>query len=373
MNSLNFSGDPFFPLNLPAIQVSLHSSPFLPTSAPTTPATAASQKLNDLVLSEPLSSGPRSPSTPDAASFLSSDHWTKEETLFLIDQLNLHGPNWNLISSLFDGFRTALECQHRAKYVEEYLSAVIKERPKSPSSPEPRSDSEKSPTNSNPGSRRPSPQPSQKRKRRTAAEISRSHKCIIPSCRKSYGSEGALRIHIKKKHPNYDVEAKVPPPSPNFQQIALKLQSRFEKKAELQNEPNPNLAPRINIPRSFYPPQPISNGTSPSSLATSPSGLGTSPLGLGRSPNQSSDRAASRLYLTAKRTSSTPSTPTTGTPASVHLVPTHVDPNARTQTDSTPTLAFFNRIAESQSLDLDPLAEMCRPESLDRDFEQQSM
>eukprot|EP01089_Gocevia_fonbrunei_P018536 TRINITY_DN6287_c0_g1_i1.p1 TRINITY_DN6287_c0_g1~~TRINITY_DN6287_c0_g1_i1.p1 ORF type:complete len:681 (-),score=149.37 TRINITY_DN6287_c0_g1_i1:165-2207(-) len=41
-----------------------------------------------------------------------------------------------------------------------------------------------------------------RRMRRTAAEIERNYKCEMPNCAKAYGSEGALKMHIKLKHPN---------------------------------------------------------------------------------------------------------------------------------------------------------------------------
>ncbi len=44
--------------------------------------------------------------------------------------------------------------------------------------------------------------PNKKRKRRVAAEIERKYKCkVAPNCTKAYGSEGALKMHIKLKHP----------------------------------------------------------------------------------------------------------------------------------------------------------------------------
>eukprot|EP01088_Endostelium_zonatum_P014942 TRINITY_DN3465_c0_g1_i1.p1 TRINITY_DN3465_c0_g1~~TRINITY_DN3465_c0_g1_i1.p1 ORF type:complete len:362 (-),score=78.32 TRINITY_DN3465_c0_g1_i1:1054-2139(-) len=40
-----------------------------------------------------------------------------------------------------------------------------------------------------------------KRSRRTASEIERNYKCAVPNCLKAYGSEGALKMHVKLKHP----------------------------------------------------------------------------------------------------------------------------------------------------------------------------
>ena len=40
----------------------------------------------------------------------------------------------------------------------------------------------------------------QKKKRRKRDEIERNFKCPVQCCAKSYGSEGALKTHIKLKH-----------------------------------------------------------------------------------------------------------------------------------------------------------------------------
>lgn len=40
-----------------------------------------------------------------------------------------------------------------------------------------------------------------KRQRRTAKEIERNFKCEMPNCSRAYGSEGALKMHIRLKHP----------------------------------------------------------------------------------------------------------------------------------------------------------------------------
>ena len=39
-----------------------------------------------------------------------------------------------------------------------------------------------------------------KRHRRNAKDINRIYQCPIPTCTKSYGMEGTLNQHIKKKH-----------------------------------------------------------------------------------------------------------------------------------------------------------------------------
>ena len=43
----------------------------------------------------------------------------------------------------------------------------------------------------------------QKRHRRTAAEIDRGFKCTASNCHKAYGTEGALKMHLRIKHPSH--------------------------------------------------------------------------------------------------------------------------------------------------------------------------
>jgi len=54
-----------------------------------------------------------------------------------------------------------------------------------------------------------------KRNRRTAQEIPRSFKCTVPGCTKAYGSEGALKMHIKNKHPKGAPTSIIPRRVPN--------------------------------------------------------------------------------------------------------------------------------------------------------------
>jgi len=47
-----------------------------------------------------------------------------------------------------------------------------------------------------------------KRHRRKAAQIERGYKCQEKHCNRSYGTEGALKMHIKIKHPNIQYDSK---------------------------------------------------------------------------------------------------------------------------------------------------------------------
>jgi len=42
-----------------------------------------------------------------------------------------------------------------------------------------------------------------KRKRRKASQINRAFPCQVPGCKKSYGTEGALKFHIQNKHKDF--------------------------------------------------------------------------------------------------------------------------------------------------------------------------
>jgi hypothetical protein len=67
-----------------------------------------------------------------------------------------------------------------------------------------------------------------KRIRRTASEIERAWKCTL--CVKSYGSEGALKTHLKIKHPGAKLIKQAPPTTQqafnkfyNMSQVRLRL------------------------------------------------------------------------------------------------------------------------------------------------------
>eukprot|EP01112_Ceratiomyxa_fruticulosa_P010533 TRINITY_DN2795_c0_g1_i3.p2 TRINITY_DN2795_c0_g1~~TRINITY_DN2795_c0_g1_i3.p2 ORF type:complete len:566 (-),score=135.67 TRINITY_DN2795_c0_g1_i3:465-2162(-) len=54
-----------------------------------------------------------------------------------------------------------------------------------------------------------------KRFRRTAAEIERVFRCEVQSCCKAYGSEGALKMHVKLKHPGHKLAHSTSPSPPS--------------------------------------------------------------------------------------------------------------------------------------------------------------
>jgi len=92
-----------------------------------------------------------------------------------------------------------------------------------------------------------------KRHRRTAAEIERNWKCEIPNCNKSYGSEGALKMHMKLKHPGL---------------------KQSNAKVNQQQSLNRNVSMPINQMIPFGVPQYMINQVPPSKSSTASQGNG---------------------------------------------------------------------------------------------------
>ncbi|PRP88352.1 hypothetical protein PROFUN_03266 [Planoprotostelium fungivorum] len=76
-----------------------------------------------------------------------------------------------------------------------------------------------------------SEEPDKKRKRRRKAEISRSHVCYAAGCDKSYGSDGALRVHMKIKHPGLEVPSKSSKPSVTLDQTPINQKEETRQEA----------------------------------------------------------------------------------------------------------------------------------------------
>jgi len=100
--------------------------------------------------------------------------WTRRETLLLFDLVSKE-QCWESIAQTLG--KTTQQCVEWFDYLE-YVSKHLPKRQK--------------PKNNtiNP------------RKRRKAAQIERLYKCQEKYCSRSYGTEGALKMHIKLKHPN---------------------------------------------------------------------------------------------------------------------------------------------------------------------------
>jgi hypothetical protein len=120
--------------------------------------------------------------------YLRDDAWSFEATNRLLEVVRSLGAAWGSVSKALN--RDAEDCSKRYNQVSTILSIKIKRA--KPSCDAGQSD---------PGT------PSKKRRRRTAIEIDRAYKCEVPNCSKAYGSEGALKMHIKLKHPGVVLQA----------------------------------------------------------------------------------------------------------------------------------------------------------------------
>jgi hypothetical protein len=102
-----------------------------------------------------------------------STPWTRKETSILLDLIS-KDEDWLTIAKTIN--KTPQQCCEWFDYLE-YISKHIPKRQKSKSA-------------------------GQQRKRRKAAQIERLYKCQEKYCHRSYGTEGALKMHIKLKHPS---------------------------------------------------------------------------------------------------------------------------------------------------------------------------
>lgn len=129
-----------------------------------------------------------------------------------------------------------------------------------------------------------------KRRRRTASEISRNFKCDIPTCSKAYGSEGALKMHIRLKHPGLRLPISKPQfPRPNPLLLSSFLPLGVGSVMLGQNaaamgfpSPLPRLVPQQakSLPAGLSPQLPGTSPLlgSPSSASSSPQQRPTAPL-----------------------------------------------------------------------------------------------
>eukprot|EP01130_Rhizamoeba_saxonica_P006527 TRINITY_DN2595_c0_g1_i2.p1 TRINITY_DN2595_c0_g1~~TRINITY_DN2595_c0_g1_i2.p1 ORF type:complete len:208 (-),score=11.87 TRINITY_DN2595_c0_g1_i2:78-701(-) len=98
--------------------------------------------------------------------------------------------------------------------------------------------------------------PKKKRKRRKAAEIERKFKCQVPSCRKAYGTEGALKFHMKQKHADYKyvpsyLHAYQKPSKPVQQRKPEPQPQHIPQNVRFNPQQMPNLKPMQHIANQF--------------------------------------------------------------------------------------------------------------------------
>jgi len=109
--------------------------------------------------------------------------WTKKETSILLDLVS-KDLDWQTIATTVGNNKTPQQCYEWFDDLE-YISKHLPKRPKQKSL-----------------GQQQQQQQQQQRKRRKAAQIERLYKCQEKYCHRSYGTEGALKMHIKLKHPS---------------------------------------------------------------------------------------------------------------------------------------------------------------------------
>jgi len=102
--------------------------------------------------------------------------WSIKDTTLLLEQVS-RDEDWDSISQYLGNSKTAQQCNDWFDYLEG-ISKNFPKRQKTKSVGQPH------------------------RKRRKAAQIERLYKCQEKYCYRSYGTEGALKMHIKLKHPS---------------------------------------------------------------------------------------------------------------------------------------------------------------------------
>jgi len=102
--------------------------------------------------------------------------------------------DWKQIASAVPG-KTAEECERWWEFLVS-VDSILQEHglSKSPQAPRTRSSTPLSDSNNS------LDDSSKKRQRRPAILIDRKYKCPAPDCPRAYGTEGALKFHIKSKH-----------------------------------------------------------------------------------------------------------------------------------------------------------------------------
>eukprot|EP01125_Pyxidicula_operculata_P015752 TRINITY_DN5373_c0_g2_i1.p1 TRINITY_DN5373_c0_g2~~TRINITY_DN5373_c0_g2_i1.p1 ORF type:complete len:261 (+),score=31.85 TRINITY_DN5373_c0_g2_i1:300-1082(+) len=109
-----------------------------------------------------------------------NDSWTRSETVNMLKLINKY-ENWETVSESLGTNKTPEQCWKWFEFLETMYSALQKRK-------------------------RSKPQGESRRKRRKATQIERLYKCQEKYCKKSYGTEGALKMHLKIKHPHIEYD-----------------------------------------------------------------------------------------------------------------------------------------------------------------------
>jgi len=122
--------------------------------------------------------------------------WTQNELSELFNLSNQYGDNWELISKLMK--KSANDCQEIYNLIVNFAMSVYDDEKMNEKTNITEVISQNKPVSDN----------KKKRSRRKANQIERLYKCLEYHCNRSYGTEGALKMHLKLKHPNVKYNSK---------------------------------------------------------------------------------------------------------------------------------------------------------------------
>lgn len=190
--------------------------------------------------------------------------WTQDQIIKLIEFTKTKRPDWNYVAKAVGG-KSAQDARAWYEFVrvlhkhdwekvnspEESLESSGSESPKHhPSDKSQPLDDEMSSDDDDDDEKR------KRRYRRKATQIERLYKCQEKNCNRSYGTEGALKMHLKLKHAGVRYNS-------TYQMKARQHSSLIQEESSIA--PNtPTAAPVLTVPI----PQPIPQAASQASLPT---------------------------------------------------------------------------------------------------------
>jgi hypothetical protein len=190
--------------------------------------------------------------------------WTQDQIIKLIEFTKTKRPDWNYVAKAVGG-KSAQDAKswyefvrvlhkhdwEKVKSPEESLESSGSESPKqNPSDKSMPIDDEMSSDDEDDEEKR------KRRYRRKATQIERLYKCQEKNCNRSYGTEGALKMHLKLKHAGVRYNS-------SYQMKARQHSSLPQEETSIAPT-TPTATPVLTVPI----PQPITQATSQASLPT---------------------------------------------------------------------------------------------------------
>jgi len=121
----------------------------------------------------------------------------------MIGLVQVYGLQWDRIAPQLN--KDSMECQDFYTFLMNCVSRLYKDRKEEFSDSD--DDTPMARTNEIVHNK-PKKDRKKKRQRRKASQIERMYKCLEKHCNRSYGTEGALKMHIKIKHPHIHYDTK---------------------------------------------------------------------------------------------------------------------------------------------------------------------